>query len=262
MKNVIVLLLIFFGAETKSQNLFKYNEWYSVLTLRENERLFVTEKSFPYSDTAILLYEFKKSSSKIFFRYFENSFGENPTEKYEPCQLFPRLIKTRNNGFTILKDKKDSIMYDKNGRIVQWYFPTTIMFHRTYPSCKFLYINDTVVYEYSDDGQNNPKQLNKYELDSRKNLRSVREARIDFRHALKDSIDIVNVEFSAVTKFLYSKSGNRLESIQTFVIDDGKETRLSTQTFVYRNGRPIKGYAIDNLTNKIVYVQSYRYKPK
>jgi hypothetical protein len=262
MKRTIFIVTLFFAFKAiNAQRIFGIDEEFGLLHINEKTKVRIETKYLSPPSYAGMggVQEFVVLNDTIKSRSYNYGEAIRKDEGYSAFyEQYPFLIKIRNNDFSIVNNPNDSLVYDDKGRIKEE-FGLQLGDKSGKLYSRFKYLNDTTIFEIAITYLNINSSCYLYELDSKHNLKSVKESTIGTKQAINDSVDYIKADFWKQTQFNYNKSRSRIENIKTFVLENKNRIPQTTQFFIYKNGRPVSSYVRDEKTKKITYRQTYKY---
>jgi hypothetical protein len=249
------LLLSIFPATVNAQRICPLDGHLSLLYISDTTE--VTIKTLFLKNNLGGTYQFIKEGDTIKCKMYDmEAKAEVVPFKEVPYWHYPAFIKTRNNNFAISSDKNDSIVYDNSGRVSNVWskvenMDTVMVFSER------KYLNDTTVIEMYYEQGSNDIGVKLVALDKKQNIKYIKNGQVPNMI----TIDQVSENaFYEITRFYYDATRSRINHIQVFDLDKFPVRLKYTQTFEYKNGRPVKSTVKDNIKNKVEYLQEYVYK--
>jgi hypothetical protein len=255
---LFITILVFFGA-ADAQFICPLDEM-ALLYIGNNTEVSIKTKylnSKAYNNVGGI-YKFRSANGVIKCKILDLDSSDSG-EDYEESLYFhyPEFIKIRNNDFLLSTKKNDSLIVDDKGRVIEvyrkYYYEATYGF-----GLKYRYLNDTTVLEYARNPRARDSSISIYELDSKFNLKAIKEG--DYK---KDffALGVDDIQVFSVITFKYDKIKARINNIEMLNANEKNKMMLaSKQTFIYKNNRPIKSFVFDVKKKTIVYEQIYTYR--
>lgn len=252
-------ILLFFSKMTAAQQICPLDGNLALLYIKNSSEVTIKTKYFDASNAGITgIYKFRKSGDKVKCESLNYDPLTKTTDTFqEPGPYYyPELVKIKNNGFALSNTEGDSLILDEKERVIKAYRKLDEQ-RKSFIYVNIRYINDTTILENQLMPHVVDSSFYIYELDSKLNLKAIKEgvSIVPFVN-----VTISDIDFFNIIKFVYTGIDKKVGNIQTYIVKGKDHILQTTQTFIYKNGRPVKSQVFDAKSRKIIYEQTYSYK--